>query len=247
MSSNRPNRLTGLISQSKINKFIKDSKTIQEANFSTVGKGNIYTENTSTKAFLPQSSFYSIIIGSLLTANKKTRYVLDKDSSDHSVTLNKEVNWNNKGQGYPFIFQNPISQLLDNSKKIIGYITLDGLMYLTKDLETLYINQLTTTQDSTGLKLLNKNNYGIYIDNENNIYKGNNITNTWELITTSSTGDGEVSIDEIIQFSNLEPFPRTPFWYNTNLGRLYVFDEEKTDNYELINSSININIDGGYF
>jgi hypothetical protein len=245
MSSNRPNRLTGLISQNKVNKFIKDSKTIQEANFSTVGKGNVFTHEESNIAYLPQSSFYSVIIGSLLTANKKTRYVLDKNPSDHSVTLNKPVNWNNKGQGYPFIFQNPVSQLLDNSKKIIGYITLDGLIYLTKDLETLYINQLTSTQDSTGLKLLNKNNYGIYIDNENNIYKGNNTTNTWELITTSSTGDGEVSIDEIIQFSNLEPFPRTPFWYNTNLGRLYVFDEEKTDNYELINSSINI--DGGYF
>ncbi len=183
------NNLNNLISQNRVNKFIKDSKTIQDANFSTVGKGNIFTHGESNIAYLPQSSFYSIIIGSLLTANKKTRYVLDKNQNDHSVTLNKPVNWNNKGQGYPFNYQNPVAQLLDNSKKIIGYITLDGLIYLTKDLETLHINQLNSTEDSNGLKLLNKNNYGIFIDNENNIYKGNNNTNVWELINSNNDID----------------------------------------------------------
>jgi hypothetical protein len=71
------------------------------------------------------------------------------------------------------------------------------LIYLTKDLETLYINQLTSTQDSTGLKILNKNNYGIYIDNENNVYKGNNTTNTWELINSSIIEDLDTKMNKL--------------------------------------------------
>lgn len=236
MSFNKPNT----IFQNQLTKFIKDGSSVQESNFSTVGKGNIFTHNTSNKAYLPQSSFYSIINGALITANKRTRYILNKDSTDFSVTLNKEVNWNNKGQGYSFSYQNPVTQLLDNSKSIVGYITLDGLIYLTKDLESLFFNKLTATQDSNGLKILNKNNYGLYINNNNIVYRGNNNTNTWESLHS-------IQIEEVIKFSNSVPSPKSPFWFNTITDELYVCENLESGNYKLANDFTNMNINGGEF
>ena len=173
--------------QSRISKFIKDNKSTQTQNSVTVGEGNIFTNGESNIAFLPQSVFYSIKIGALLTANKKTRYVFSKNVNDLSVNLNKEINWDNKGFGYSFSYQNPIKQLLDNSKNIVGYVTKDHQLYLIDDLPEVSINTLFSTTNSDGLKLLNSNKFGIYIDNDGNIYKGDDINNVWELLDSSSS------------------------------------------------------------
>jgi len=173
--------------QSRISKFIKDKKFTETQNSVTVGEGNIFTNGESDIAFLPQSVFYNIKLGALLTANKKTRYALSKNNNDFSVKLNKVINWDNNGFGYSFSYQNPIKQLLDNSKNILGYITKDHQLYLIDDVPEVSINKLFATANSDGLKLLNNNKFGIYIDNDGNIYKGDDINNVWELLDSSSS------------------------------------------------------------
>jgi hypothetical protein len=154
----------------KFSKFITDNKTIDTINKAIIGKNNIFTINTSTTAYIPPHIFNNIYIGSLITANNQTRYVISKNNTNNSLELNNEVNWNNLNKGFPFVYNNPIKQILDKSNNIVGYITNTGQIYLSRDFHDLKINKLISTNED-GIKILS-NNKGIYIDNNGRIFYG---------------------------------------------------------------------------
>jgi len=180
------------VSQLTITKFINDIDVSQQNVI--VGKNNIYTANniSSIEVYLPESEFYNILPGAIITSNNQSRYLLTKPANYQlPATLNSSVNWYNSGTGYPFTYRNPISQILSESNDVIGYITSDNKIYLTInnfDFDE-EINTEQISSQSNGLKLLNSNGYGIYIAEDGTIYKGNSNTNTWENIGGISDAD----------------------------------------------------------
>lgn len=176
--------LPQLSSKLKISKFLRDSEVIEDISFVTNSKGNVFTTTTYDDiAYLPSADLYNVQVGTLITANNKTRYVLAKNSD--SIKLNKEVNWNNVGNGYSFKYYNPIAHMLNPSQDIIGYITRDGLLYLSDELMDLKVNKIIANDSSNGIQILNSDNYGIYISADGVAYKGTE--GNWEQIDFNET------------------------------------------------------------
>lgn len=243
-------KIQSILKVLKVSKFVTDNKITEQIGKATLGKGNIYTEQKSKIAYLPKKSYYNILTGSIITANNQTRYVLSKDDQNNSVVLNEKVNWYNLGKGFQFKYYNPTSKVLDHGHEVVGYITRNGLIYFSTELESLKLNQIVA-YDSTGIKILNQNNTGLFIDNDGIIYRGSDET-TWEVVATvgeTAWGyiDGNISHQsDLMSLLNQKTDKPTQF----NIGNFPMFDT----NGNLIDSErspddiIEItNIDGGSF
>jgi len=186
--------MANLSNNLKFSRFVKDNESLEDLNYATVKKGNIYTETTnSTVAYLPRDVFYNMQVGALITANDKTRYVLSKKELNFSVKLNQPVDWKNLGKGYSFKYYNPIAHMLDNSQNIIGYITRTGLIYLSDDLIDLKTNKIIANE-SNGIKIVNSDNVGIFVDSTGQVFKGSDESG-WEVIESSEDIVGDAHID----------------------------------------------------
>jgi len=241
--------ISTIVHDLKSSSYINKQEYNKDRKLATSGRENIYTEGKSKIAFLPYKAFKSIIPGTLITANGVTRYVLSKNDHEQSVVLNKDVNWNNVGYGYPFEYFNPISKMLDPANDIIGYITRSGLIHLAKsiplNIDTVnLLSEKIYVSGSNGLMILNQEDTGLYISAEGDVYTGS-VDNWVHLHHTANWGhiNGNIYFQtDLIKLLSQKVSKPDDFL----VGNLSQFDT----NGDIIDTGYSLstlNIDGGSF
>lgn len=114
---------------------------------SVKGAANVVTTGSSTTITTTGNAFAKVRPGAAITANGATRYVKSKTNSNSAVVDGDPVDWANEGQGYSFVYKNPLVIASDNGT-VRGYIRSDGVVFLVTAGGTIKLSQLAHITDA---------------------------------------------------------------------------------------------------
>ncbi len=74
------------------------------------GSENVITTEITNEIATTNNAFKKVQVGAWLVANGQSVKV-EKKIDDNTLIVDKFVNWNNKGEGFPFIYNNPVLKI----------------------------------------------------------------------------------------------------------------------------------------